>query len=337
MCCALQEMAATADTVKRVSSGKHKSLRHRLTGRPVDEPPKDKASSLFLAGAAAGGTSKLLTAPIDRVKIMYQVSETRPFSVSSGLRTAQKIVKEAGFTALWRGNTIAVCRDMPYAAIMFASFSFIQEAACGWSGRPPDVASRSFAGCAAGAIATCLTYPLDMLRARFGAEWSSNPRYASYSEGVRQIVRREGFLALFSGLRPTLLGIMPYSALSFAAFETLKAHLKHRHEMRGEPLGVRGELPVREKLFAGGAAGLFAQSSTYPLHVVRRRMQAGRVAYTSTWQGLRQIYATEGVAGGLFKGLTLTFIKGPMQSAIGFTVNDTCKRMLRDRAGPDHH
>ena len=60
---------------------------------------------------------------------------------------------------------------------------------------------------------------------------------------------------------------------------------------------------------SGGAAGLFAQTSTYPLHVVRRRMQAGKVTYKSTWHGLRSIYATEGVMGGLYKGLTLTFVK----------------------------
>ena len=38
-----------------------------------------------------------------------------------------------------------------------------------------------------------------------------------------------GQAALFAGLRPTLLGIMPYSALSFAAFETLKALLMSRN------------------------------------------------------------------------------------------------------------
>ena len=52
--------------------------------------------------------------------------------------------------------------------------------------------------------------------------------------------------------------------------------------------------------------------------------------YRSTWHGLRKIYLREGVAGGLYKGLTLTFVKGPLQSAIGFTVNDTCKRWLRE-------
>ena len=33
------------------------------------------------------------------------------------------------------------------------------------------------------------------------------------------------------------------------------------------------------------------------------------------------------------KGLTLTFVKGPLQSALGFTVNDRCKAMLREWEG----
>ena len=84
-----------------------------------------------------------------------------------------------------------------------------------------------------------------------------------------------------------------------------------------------------EKLLVGAAAGVFAQTSTYPLHVVRRRMQAGQVQYASTWRALHSIYTTEGVAGGLYKGLTLTFVKGPLQSAIGFTVNEQGKIALR--------
>ena len=372
-------------------------MRQQLSGLPV--PPKDSTQALLLSGAAAGGVSKLLTAPIDRVKIMYQVSTSRPFSISSGMRTAIEIVRTSGVTALWRGNSIAVLRDVPYAAIMFSvraararvtraasiaalpqrtshaqnaprpqAYALVEEIICGRTQRSPDVWTRSLSGALAGMISTCLTYPLDMLRARFGAEWAAQPRYASYSQGVREIVRAEGFSALFSGLRPTLLGIMPYSALSFAAFETLKAMLKQRAEDERRLL-PGDELPVRQKLLAGGAAGLFAQTSTYPLHVVRRRMQAGGATaqYTSTWHGLRTIYATEGVVSGLCtrphartlrtrlaphlrapslcvcvlvracacacfadKGLTLTFVKGPLQSAIGFTVNDRCKAMLRE-------
>ena len=40
--------------------------------------------------------------------------------------------------------------------------------------------------------------------------------------------------------------------------------------------------------------------------------------------------ATEGIVNGLFKGLTLTILKGPLQAAIGFTVNDRMKAALRE-------
>ena len=97
---------------------RRRSLRQTVSGQPI--PPKDSATALLISGAAAGGVSKLLTAPIDRVKIMYQVSTSRPFTISSGMRTAADIVRTAGITALWRGNSIAVMRDVPYAAIMFS-------------------------------------------------------------------------------------------------------------------------------------------------------------------------------------------------------------------------
>jgi solute carrier family 25 protein 42 len=332
------EAAADAARSSNAPPRRRLTMRQSLSGQPV--PPKDSAAALLISGAAAGGVSKLLTAPIDRVKIMYQVSTSRPFTIAAGLSTAADIVRTAGVTALWRGNSIAVMRDIPYAALVFSSYSFFEEVICGRTGRQPDVWARSVAGGLAGAVSTCLTYPLDMLRARFGAEWAATPRYASYSQGVRDIVAREGVAALFAGLRPTLLGIMPYSALSFAAFETLKALLKARAEeaeARQPGCGAltEGELPVGQKMLAGGAAGLFAQTSTYPLHVVRRRMQAGHAGYTSTWQGLREIYLTEGIVGGLYKGLALTFVKGPLQSSIGFTVNDRCKLALRDWDAPD--
>jgi len=57
----------------------------------------------------------------------------------------------------------------------------------------------------------------------------------------------------------------------------------------------------------------------------------GQPAYATTWGGLKALHASEGVSGGLFKGLQLTFLKGPLQSAIGYAVNDECKRWLRER------
>ena len=293
---------------------RNRSLRYRATGRSPSDPPQDRVSSLLLSGGAAGAVSKFVTAPIDRVKIMYQVSPSRQFSLAAVTQTGVDIVRKSGFTALWRGNLAAVVRDVPYAALLFSTFSLYEEVLCGCLGRQADVITRGASGCAAGATATCLTYPLDVLRARFAAEWASTPRYTSYLQGVREIAAKEGASAFYSGLRPTLLGVMPYAALSFAAFETLKSILQRHASATSQE-----EIPVVQRLAAGGISGATAQTTTYPLHVVRRRMQVRptqSAGYRSTLHGLRKIYFREGVAGGLYKGLTLTLLKGPMQSAV---------------------
>jgi hypothetical protein len=69
------------------------------------------------------------------------------------------------------------------------------------------------------------------------------------------------------------------------------------------------------RLGAGAIAGLVAQSATYPLDVVRRRMQVQQQAegkttllYRGVVQTIQLIWRTEG-ATGLYKGLTMNWIK----------------------------
>ena len=108
------------EKLRRVSTEK---LIHRVSDRvdashhgPVlmpDEGPS-KTSTLLAAGAISGGVSKLLTAPIDRIKIIYQVN-TDPrhaFTLRRGFSTASNIVLQSGVLALWRGNSAAVARDV---------------------------------------------------------------------------------------------------------------------------------------------------------------------------------------------------------------------------------
>ena len=92
-------------------------------------------------------------------------------------------------------------------------------------------------------------------------------------------------------------------------------------------------------------AGLVGQSITYPLDVVRRRMQAEarplvgvvgvgtggggdglamrRVSVLGT---MRHIAREEGFCRGLFKGLSMNWIKGPIAVGISFSTFDALKR-----------
>lgn len=295
----------------------------------------------FIAGGLAGAISKTIIAPGDRVKIIFQVDPNRKFSLRAAVELGARIVREGGILGLWMGNGATMMRVIPYASITFMSFEqyhvltqrFLMPAA---SHHSADAASenksiavlcRFLSGACAGATATAFTYPLDLMRARFAAHAGGEHlrQYPSYIIAFRTIGRQEGIRSLYSGLLPTLMGIMPYAGSSFACFETLKHYL-----MTYQGLKSDREIPAWQRLIAGGFSGLVAQSFTYPLDIVRRRMQVHPGRYRGLTHALREIYKHEGIRNGLYKGLAMNWIKGPIAVASSFTVNDIVKSRIRE-------
>uniref|UniRef100_A0A7S1J880 Uncharacterized protein n=1 Tax=Eutreptiella gymnastica TaxID=73025 RepID=A0A7S1J880_9EUGL len=278
---------------------------------------------VLVAGGLAGAVSKTVTAPLDLVKILFQVDPQQPFSLAKFSGRLTDIAKSKGPLALWAGNTAAVLRVVPFSAITFLTFDRYELLFMRSMHRDTDFVSQFVAGAAAGATATALTYPFDLLRARLANNWHqfSDTRY---TVAMQQIVERGGgYRALFSGLKPTLIGIMPYAGLSFGTFQTMKSKLREREGMLQD-----SDLPLIPRLGCGILGGFVGQTLTYPLHIVRRRFQIAGEQYSSVWRALTSIYRSEGLRQGLFKGMFLTWAKGPLTVAITLTLNDVLKDRL---------
>lgn len=87
-----------------------------------------------------------------------------------------------------------------------------------------------------------------------------------------------------------------------------------------------------ERLAFGACAGLLGQSASYPLDVVRRRMQTAGVTghtYGTILGTMKDIVAEEGVIRGLYKGLSMNWVKGPIAVGISFTTFDMTQILLR--------
>jgi len=84
-------------------------------------------------------------------------------------------------------------------------------------------------------------------------------------------------------------------------------------------------------LICGAIAGLLGQSASYPLDIVRRRMQTATLTGT-TYSTIRSTITTvvrqEGVIKGLYKGLSLNWVKGPIAVGISFTTFDITLNFL---------
>ena len=119
----------------------------------------------------------------------------------------------------------------------------------------------------AGLTGQFLTYPLDRARAVMAV--TKVGQFRSLRHVFQDIVAKEGVTALYVGIAPSMLGVVVYAGTSFYTFESLKYVLSLRTEAREDPGGV-------EKFLCGACAGLIGQTISYPLDIVRRRMQTAR-------------------------------------------------------------
>lgn len=280
-------------------------------------------NSLF-SGALAGAIAKTAVAPLDRTKIIFQVSSAR-FSAKEAYKLIYRTYLKDGFFSLWRGNSATMVRVIPYAAIQFCAHEQYKELLgdyYGLQGKVLPPLPRLLAGSLAGATAAVLTYPLDMVRARMAV--TPKEMYSNILHVFVRISREEGLKTLFRGFTPTILGVVPYAGLSFFTYETLKK-VHAEHSGRLQPYSY-------ERLVFGACAGLIGQSASYPLDVVRRRMQTAGVTghtYGTILGTMREIVTEEGVIRGLYKGLSMNWVKGPIAVGISFTTFDLTQILLR--------
>lgn len=90
---------------------------------------------------------------------------------------------------------------------------------------------------------------------------------------LRGTLAQEGLRGMYHGIGPSLYGILPYAGLKFYVYQHLKARFYTLFPDRMSGSSNNPRLPVSVMLSNGALAGLVAQTATYPLDVVRRRMQ----------------------------------------------------------------
>jgi len=84
----------------------------------------------------------------------------------------------------------------------------------------------------------------------------------------------------------------------------------------------------------GAISGLIGQTASYPFDVVRRRLQTAVVIRPNDVSlgaiaTARKIIREEGITGGLYKGVTMNWLKGPISVGVSFMTFDTLILFIR--------
>eukprot|EP00501_MAST-03F_sp_TOSAG23-6_P000126 GSMAST32.ASY1.ANO1.128.1 assembled CDS len=266
----------------------------------------------LLCGGLAGCVARSCVAPIDRTKILLQ-TQALTFANEGKVsgpkyrgifHTWRVIIKEEGFKKLWRGNGVNCIRVAPYAATQFASYDFYKSLIS--SNENLTIPKRLLCGALAGATATTITHPLDVIRLRLAVCFILFQIRIFFSldgfqDALRHVVKENGFRSLYKGYVPTLLSLSPFIAINFSAFDIFKRIAYPEGPSGGWSAHVR----------------LVAQSCCYPLDTVRRRMQLPGTHYKSVCDAFATIPKKEGIRG-LYKGMLPNAVKIVPNNGIRF-------------------
>lgn len=289
----------------------------------------------FLAGGVAGMCAKTTTAPLDRLKILLQAQNVHyvNYSVWSGFKA---IYRKEGLRGYFKGNGAMMVRIFPYAAIQFMSYEQYKRLLKPYFSAQTHI-SKLVAGSLTGITAVTCTYPLDVVRARLAYQVYET-RYRSVWHTLTSIGKEEGGIrGLYRGYVPTVLGMIPYAGVAFYSYEVLKSQMMVRfsfatkHSLDGSGTVV---LTIPATLVCGGLAGAMAQTVSYPLDVVRRKMQVhGMVSDPQATPPrllhvLLGVYRSAGLVGGVYRGLSLNYYRAMPQVAVSFSVYELMKQLL---------
>lgn len=286
-----------------------------------------------------------------------------------GTATAMReIYRMEGATGLFRGHSATLLRVYPYAGIKFVAYEQIRSILIPKREKETPL-RRLLSGAIAGATSVFFTYPLEVIRVRLAFETKRDSR-SSLSSICRQIYHehpttplaaaqghaavsavsaaaskveavapKTGLINFYRGFSPTILGMLPYAGISFLTHDTMGDLLRHPliakwttlPQPKNAPEGKAAPLQSGAELFAGGVAGLVSQTASYPLEVIRRRMQvAGAVGdghRLSIGETMRLIMKERGVRG-FFVGLTIGYVKVVPMAAVSFYTYERLKTLF---------
>ncbi|CAO2816037.1 unnamed protein product [Amaranthus hypochondriacus] len=272
----------------------------------------------LVSGAIAGAVSRTAVAPLETIRTHLMVGS----SGHSTTEVFQDIMKTDGWTGLFRGNLINVIRVAPSKAVELLAYDTVNKFLSSKPGEQPKVPvpASLIAGACAGVSSTILTYPLELVKTRLTIQ---RDVYNGIVDAFVKIIREEGASELYRGLAPSLIGVIPYAATNYCAYDTLRK--AYRKLFKQERIGNI------ETLLIGSLAGAISSSATFPLEVARKHMQVGAVSgrqvYKNVLHALASILEQEGVQG-LYRGLGPSCVKLVPAAGISFMCYEACKRIL---------
>ncbi|XP_049763141.1 mitochondrial basic amino acids transporter-like [Schistocerca cancellata] len=254
----------------------------------------------FAAGCLGGCAGILVGHPLDTVKVHLQTQNQRTPAYRGAFDCFKHILHRESVGGLYRGMAAPLAGVAAVNAVTFGVYGL----AARYLGAD-SLRGQFAAGALSGLAQSAICAPLEQLKTRAQLLGVGPLQCAA------DTLRREGSRGLFRGLAATVLRDTPAMGIYFATYEAM----------------TRGSAPAPTWLVlaAGGTAGAASWLFTYPVDVLKSRLQAdggdGRPRrYSGMADCLRQSVRSDGWSF-LTRGLGIVVVRAfPTNAACFFTV-----------------
>jgi len=256
----------------------------------------------------------IVTCPLEIMKTKLQ---SRGFVLQGSSRftpiaCAQTVWHAQGWRGFWAGLGPMLVGVVPSRAVYFGAYESSKRLLGPKFGE--DNPGVHLAGAATAGV-TCATVmnPVWVVKTRLQLQLETGSSQSAFV-CTSNIIKNEGFKALYKGLGASYLGISE-TVIQLVLYE----HLKKSFQRHLEP---NEQLQSYHVIAAAGMAKFVACTATYPHEVIRTRLReqkGSRLGYNGAVHGLVQMWKHEGMRG-WYAGYTTHLLRVVPNAAILFAV-----------------
>ncbi|KAN0125674.1 Mitochondrial carrier domain containing protein, partial [Russula decolorans] len=276
----------------------------------------------LIAGSFGGAAQVLVGQPLDTIKTRAQVAPSSKGPMDILMQTMRK----EGILALYKGMFSPLLGIAGVNSLLFAAYGTSKRIISPFG--QLSLKEIAAAGAMAGAANAILASPVEMFKVRMQGQYG-NPSDKRLRVVAREMWAEWGFRkGVMRGFWVTVAREIPAYAGFYTAFEYSKRKFVNKYGP---------DLPVWALLVSGSTGGIAYWLSSYPLDVVKSRVQlrstppsGSPVQYIAG--ELRAVVAESGVAG-LFRGLTPCLIRSIPAAGSTFVAFELTREYLRTFTG----
>ncbi|KAK2654053.1 hypothetical protein Ddye_013909 [Dipteronia dyeriana] len=267
------------------------------------------------------------------------------FQYRGTLDVFYKIIRQEGFSRLWRGTNAGLALAVPTVGIYLPCYDlfrnwFEELTAQNAPGATPYV--PLFAGALARSLACTTCYPIELARTRMQAfketqpgkkppgVWKTLLGVLPHVKGTNNLQSSlQSYRVLWTGMGTQLARDVPFSAICWSTLEPIRRRLL---SLVGEESNAAGVLGAN--FSAGFVAGSLSAAATCPLDVAKTRRQIerdpARALRMTTRQTLMEVWRDGGMKG-LFTGVGPRVARAGPSVGIVVSFYEVVKYILHNR------